>query len=86
MARAAKAQRIPWGRTVGLLTACLATLIGVCSGLDPDVILLRAVVSGVALGVLACVMAQVWQYWLTLPGGTAQSQKKASDTRSRSRP
>jgi hypothetical protein len=86
MTRSGKAQRIPWGRTVGLLTACLATLIGVGSGLDPDVILLRAAVSGVTLGVLARVMAQAWQYWLTLPGAESQPQSNASDARSRSRP
>ncbi len=41
-----------WGTVAGLLTACSATLIGTVSGLEPDVILLRALVSGVLMSLL----------------------------------
>jgi len=40
----------PWGRIVGLLTACLVTLIGVLCGLEPDVILQRALISSMLVG------------------------------------
>lgn len=43
----------PWGSVAALLAGCLVTLIGVIRGVDPDVILLRAVVAAVVLGVLA---------------------------------
>jgi hypothetical protein len=39
-------RRQPWGRACGLLGACVATLAGVFQHMDPDVILVRAVVSG----------------------------------------
>ncbi|MEX2285638.1 MAG: hypothetical protein WD648_01035 [Planctomycetaceae bacterium] len=47
----------PWGFAVGLLAACLVTLVGVLSGLDPYVILLRAVAASVATGCAASVVA-----------------------------
>lgn len=43
----------PWGRLTGLLAACGATVIGITRDLDPDVILLRALVSGLVVGVVA---------------------------------
>ncbi|HUS39665.1 MAG TPA: hypothetical protein VMX74_09455 [Pirellulales bacterium] len=47
----------PWGRIVGLLTACLVTLIGVLSGLAPDLILQRALISSVIAGFGAAFVA-----------------------------
>jgi hypothetical protein len=49
----------PWGGIAGLLMACLVTLVGVVRGLDPDVILIRATVGGVLLGVLAAVASAI---------------------------
>jgi len=40
------------GQVCGLLTACAVTLIGLAVGLEPDVILWRALVSGVLIGCL----------------------------------
>jgi hypothetical protein len=40
----------PWGRLTGLLAAAGAMLIGVLRNLDPDVILQRALVSGLVVG------------------------------------
>ncbi len=42
----------PWGRLTGLLATALAMLIGVLRNLDPDVILQRALVSGIVVGVV----------------------------------
>ena len=38
----------PWGTLLGLLSACLATLAGAAAGVDPDVVLLRALQAGLA--------------------------------------
>ncbi len=46
----------PWGRIVGLLTACSVTLIGVARGIDPGIILLRAAIAAVLLGLLAALL------------------------------
>ena len=43
----------PWGRVFGLLSACLVTLVGVARNLDPLVILQRAAIAGVSVGILA---------------------------------
>ena len=45
----------PWGRVAGLLTACAVTLVGVMSGLDPHVILIRAAISSLVVGVVVAV-------------------------------
>ncbi|MCA9177442.1 MAG: hypothetical protein KDB14_23315 [Planctomycetales bacterium] len=38
----------PWGTLLGLMASCLATLAGVAAGVDPDVVLLRALQAGLA--------------------------------------
>ena len=45
----------PWGGIAALLAACLVTLIGVVSGVEPATIVLRAAAAGALLGVLASV-------------------------------
>lgn len=50
--------RQPWGRICGLLAACGVTLMGVVLGHDPDVILYRAVVAGIVIGVVALIVAR----------------------------
>jgi len=40
------------GTVGGLMTACIVTLLGVSAGLEPDVILWRALVSGLAMSLL----------------------------------
>jgi hypothetical protein len=40
----------PWGRLTGLLAAAGAMFIGVLRNLEPDVILQRALVSGLVVG------------------------------------
>jgi hypothetical protein len=41
------------------------TLIGVISGLEPDVILFRAAVAGCVLGLMATIGAAMWELLLT---------------------
>jgi hypothetical protein len=45
----------PWGRIAAALTSCLVTLIGVVRDLDPDVILWRAFVASLLMGMLVSV-------------------------------
>ncbi len=49
----------PWGRAIGLLAGCVVMVIGVLCKLDPDVILFRAVVAAVVLGVATRVVRAV---------------------------
>ena len=65
MARRRRTERKPWGAVSGLLTACAVTLIGVVSGLEPDVILFRAAVAGCVLGLMATLGAAMWERLLT---------------------
>jgi hypothetical protein len=65
MTRTRRTVRKPWGAVIGLLTACLGTLIGVASGLEPDVILFRAAVAGCVLGLTAAIVAVIWGLVLT---------------------
>ncbi len=43
-------KRVPFGMIAAMLTACVATLIGVVCGLEPFVVLVRAVVSAIGMG------------------------------------
>lgn len=65
MARTRRTERKPWGTVSGLLTACVVTLIGVVSGLEPDIILFRAAVAGCVLGLMAAIGAAMWELLLT---------------------
>jgi hypothetical protein len=51
--------RQPWGRLCGLLAACGAITVGIARQLDPDVILLRAVIAGIAVGAIVSFVASV---------------------------
>jgi hypothetical protein len=51
----------PWGRLSGLLAAAAAMLIGVVRNLNPDVILMRAVVSGVVVGMVVGLLSRFLQ-------------------------
>lgn len=42
----------PWGRIIALLAGCGITLIGIVCGLEPDVIVLRALSGGAVMGLL----------------------------------
>ncbi len=53
-----KTQTNPWGAIVGLFVWCLATLVGVWSGLEPDVILMRAVVAGLTVGLITVILSR----------------------------
>jgi hypothetical protein len=53
---------IPWGSVAALLTACFATIAGLIRGLDPEVILWRAVVSATLVGSLTAVVCGVTQW------------------------
>jgi hypothetical protein len=46
----------PWAGSAGVLTACLVVGIGAWNGLEPDVILFRAVGGGAAIAVLTAVV------------------------------
>ena len=45
----------PWGRASGLLTGCAVTLTGVVVGLNPEVIVVRAICSGLLIGGLTAI-------------------------------
>ncbi|MBL8848978.1 MAG: hypothetical protein JNG89_04810 [Planctomycetaceae bacterium] len=49
----------PWGRLSGLLAAAGAMLIGVLRNLNPDVILIRAIIAGIVVGSVVNVLNQV---------------------------
>lgn len=49
---------MPIGQLVGLLTASTVTLVGVVRGIDPDAILLRAVVAACVMGVTVSVVCR----------------------------
>ena len=51
----------PWGSVAALLSACFATLAGVVRGIDPEVILWRAIVTATLVGVLTAVVVCVVQ-------------------------
>lgn len=51
----------PWGRLTGLLAAAGAMLIGVLRNLDPDVILQRALVSGLIVGLVVGLLSRILQ-------------------------
>lgn len=51
----------PWGRLSGLLAAAGAMLVGVVRNLNPDVILMRAVVSGVVIGTVVGLLSRLLQ-------------------------
>ena len=49
-----------WRRVIALLTACVVTLLGIWRGLDPEVILLRALGAALLLGMLFSVAASLF--------------------------
>lgn len=49
----------PWGRLSGLLAAAGAMLIGVLRNLNPDVIVLRAIVSGTVVGIVVGLLTRL---------------------------
>lgn len=53
----------PWGSVAALLAACFVTIAGVMRGIDPDVILWRAVVAATLVGALTAV-ANCVAHWL----------------------
>jgi hypothetical protein len=48
-----------WAAAGGLLGASMVTLVGVCCGLGPEVILIRAIGSGLVLGFLTALVCRV---------------------------
>jgi hypothetical protein len=56
-----------WSTIIGLMTACVATLIGILSGLEPDIILWRSLTSGVLMGLL-CSFGISVIYFANAPG------------------
>ncbi len=54
-----KNEKQPWGRVIALLTACVVTLIGAFYGIDPEIILVRALVAGSVLGTLTTIIVHV---------------------------
>lgn len=49
----------PWGRMLGLLAASGAMLLGILRDLNPDVILVRALVAGIVIGAVAACVSRV---------------------------
>ncbi len=50
MSRIRQAEDFPWGRCVGLLVACAATIAGALQGTSPAHLLFRVTVSGLVAG------------------------------------
>lgn len=48
---------LPWGKLAALLTASFATLVGVMCGVEPHIILWRAIVSSLGIGGIVAVCA-----------------------------
>ena len=53
---------VPYGKAVGLFAASVTTLIGVARNVGPEVILGRAVVAGLACGIVARLATVVLNY------------------------
>jgi hypothetical protein len=49
----------PWGSIAALLAACFATVVGLVRGIDPEVILWRAIVAATLVGALTAVACRV---------------------------
>jgi uncharacterized membrane protein len=54
----------PWGSAAGLLAACVVTLVGILRGLDPEVILVRAIGTAVMLGALISIASCLMSRWV----------------------
>lgn len=52
MSQAKQEQSRPWGTLLGLLASCLATLFGIVAGVDPDVVLRRALQAGLTVAAI----------------------------------
>lgn len=60
----------PWGSAAALLAACFATIAGLVRGIDPEVILWRAIVAATIVGTLT-VVARTAAQWVQR-GGSAK--------------
>lgn len=60
---------MPWGSVAALLASCFVTIVGVVRGIDPEVILGRAIVAAVVLGSLTSVASAVASKILQQPSG-----------------
>ena len=63
----------PWGSVVALLGACFATIAGIVRGIEPDLILWRAVITAAIVGASTAVAICAAQ-WLQSPGGSGQER------------
>lgn len=52
---------VPWGRSIGLLVACVATIVGAVQGTSPAHLLYRAGVGGI----LACIVVNFFTRLVT---------------------
>ncbi len=50
----------PWGRLAGMLGGCYATLAGMWAGLDPEIILVRALIVAVVISVATRVVVELF--------------------------
>ena len=53
--------RPSWGPAWGLLTGCGITLVGVSLNLQPETILIRSIIGGSLVALLAAVLSLGWQ-------------------------
>lgn len=79
--RSRRTKRTPWGMLVALFTACFVTLIGVFSGFEPFVVLVRASVSAILLGGIVSLGSGV----IHLANVGSRSRQDEKSTRRRSR-
>ena len=61
---------IPWGRTVGLLMACIITLLGALFQMEPFEILQRAVMAAILSGLIVRLTIAMVRVAVTSEDGT----------------
>ena len=57
----------PWGSVSALLASCVVTLVGVLRGIDPDVILVRAIAGAAVAGSVVAVASCIVHLWRRSP-------------------
>jgi ABC-type multidrug transport system permease subunit len=62
--RSATKPQQPWAEVVAIGTGCVVTLVGIYSGVPPEIILLRAVVSALAVGIFVVVADSIVSLFL----------------------
>ncbi|WP_437204143.1 hypothetical protein [Planctomicrobium sp. SH664] len=52
---------LPWASAAGILAGCLVTLTGVAMNLEPETILVRALIGSLLMGVFSLTLLLTWR-------------------------